>query len=195
MALQDQAMQHPVPMVERPCCVWTVGHSTRTWEAFRAVLEAHGIEAIADVRRFPGSRRYPWFASETMAEALPAIGMEYLWVPELGGRRKVQPGSPNGAWRNAAFQGYADHMASSEFQAGLRKVLMLAGGRRTALMCAEAVWWRCHRRLVADLLQHRGIPVLHIIDDNPAQPHPANSEARAVGEDLVYPPVQPGLFA
>jgi len=195
MALPEPSIQRPAPAPRQPSCVWTVGHSTRSWDAFCEVLEAHGIEAIADVRRFPGSRRYPWFASDTMAAALPAAGMQYLWVPELGGRRRVQPGSPNGAWRNAAFQGYADHMASDEFQAGLAKVLALAGERRTALMCAEAVWWRCHRRLVADLLQHRGVPVLHIIDDKPAQPHPQSADARAAGQDLIYPPLQPGLFS
>ncbi len=195
MVSAESRARQPGCVVRQPAGVWTVGHSTRTWDAFRAVLDAHGIEAIADVRRFPGSRRYPWFASETMADALPVIGMQYLWVPELGGRRKVRPGSLNGAWRNAAFQGYADHMASDEFQAGLAKVLALAGERRTALMCAEAVWWRCHRRLIADLLQHRGVPVLHIIGDKPAQPHPQSADARAAGQDLVYPPVQPGLFS
>ncbi|HBN54357.1 MAG TPA: hypothetical protein DD456_10165, partial [Stenotrophomonas sp.] len=96
--------------------------------------------------RFPGSRRYPWFAGETMANTLPAAGYDYLWLPQLGGRRRALPGSPNGAWRNAAFQGYADHLDSVEFADGLARLLELAARRRTALMCAEAVWWRCHRR-------------------------------------------------
>lgn len=174
--------------------IWTIGHSTRSWEEFLELLATHGIEAIADVRRFPGSRRYPWFASETMAASLPAAGIGYRWLPQLGGRRRAQPGSPNGGWRNAAFQGYADHTASAEFAEGLALALELAQMRRTALMCAEAVWWRCHRRLISDLLVHRGFEVLHVIDAKPAQPHVINEAARPAGDLLVYPPVQPSLF-
>ncbi|WP_343224992.1 DUF488 domain-containing protein [Luteimonas sp. MC1895] len=174
--------------------IWTIGHSTRSWEEFLELLAVHGIEAIADVRRFPGSRRYPWFASEAMASALPEAGIGYRWLPQLGGRRRAQPGSPNGGWRNAAFQGYADHTASAEFAEGLAQALELAQARRTALMCAEAVWWRCHRRLVADLLVHRGMEVLHVIDAKPPQPHPLNEAARPAGTLLVYPPVQATLF-
>ncbi|MEQ8035787.1 DUF488 domain-containing protein [Xanthomonas sp. WHRI 6106] len=175
--------------------VWTVGHSTRTWEAFVALLSAHGIEALVDVRRFPGSRRYPWFASDTMAQALDAVSVRYLWLPELGGRRKAQAGSPNGGWRNAAFQGYADHMTSAEFAAGLEQATAMARERRTALMCAEALWWQCHRRLIADLLLHRGWQVLHILGETTAQPHQLNADARPVGRDLIYPPRQVGLFS
>lgn len=178
-----------------PNTVWTIGHSTRSWDAFLQILTDHRIEAIADVRRFPGSRHYPWFASEALAQHLPAAGIAYRWLPQLGGRRLAQPGSPNGSWRNAAFQGYADHMASTEFDEGLRHALALAAGKRTALMCAESLWWRCHRRLIADLLQHRGFHVLHILDGKPAQPHPGNPDAVAAGDGLVYPPVQAGLFA
>lgn len=174
--------------------IWTVGHSTRSWDDFLAVLAAHDIQAIADVRRFPGSRRYPWFASDAMAQALPQAGIAYRWLPQLGGRRKVVPGSPNGAWHNAAFQGYADHMASAEFRDGLAQALELAAHRHAALMCAELLWWRCHRRLISDLLQHRGYHVLHIQDARPATPHPGNPDARAAGEDLVYPPAQSALF-
>jgi len=174
--------------------LWTVGHSTRSLEAFIDLLRAHRIGAIADVRRFPGSRRYPWFASEALARSLPEAGIAYRWLPQLGGRRGAVPGSPNGAWRNAAFQGYADHMASAEFAEGLDLALQLAAAHRTALMCAEAVWWRCHRRLVSDLLQHRGWQVLHIVDARAAQEHPGHPDARAQGADLVYPPRQEGLF-
>ena len=177
-----------------PATIWTIGHSTRTWEDFLGLLGLHGIEAIADVRRFPGSRRHPWFASEAMAEALPAAGFAYRWLPQLGGRRRVQPGSPNGGWRNAAFQGYADHMASDEFAEGLALALELAASRRSALMCAEAVWWRCHRRLVSDLLVHRGWTVLHVIDDKPPRAHVLGEDARADGAGLVYPPAQASLF-
>lgn len=174
--------------------IWTVGHSTRSWEEFIALLRVHRIDAIADVRRFPGSRRYPWFASESLADTLPEEGIAYRWLPQLGGRRRAVPDSPNGAWRNAAFQGYADHMASAEFAEGLQALLALAAARRTAMMCAEAVWWRCHRRLVSDLLQHRGWQVLHIVDPRPAQEHPGHPDARPAGDGLVYPPRQAGLF-
>lgn len=174
--------------------VWTVGHSTRSWDAFLALLQAHAIEAIADVRRFPGSRRYPWFASDAMAQRLPAAGIDYLWLPQLGGRRKTRPGSPNGAWRNAAFQGYADHMASEEFAQGWTRLHDLSVRRRTAVMCAEALWWQCHRRLISDLLQHRGIEVVHLMDAGHVQPHPPNPDARPAGDGLIYPPAQAGLF-
>jgi len=180
--------------VSRRTTVWTIGHSTRPWDDFVQLLRAQDITAIADVRRFPGSRRHPWFASEQMAGALPPLGIGYEWIPELGGRRKAQPASPNGAWDNAAFQGYADHMTSAEFADGLRKVLTLARAHRTALMCAEAPWWRCHRRLISDLLTHRGHEVLHIVSSTEPKPHPLNPMARAVGENLIYPPTQGALF-
>ncbi len=174
--------------------VWSIGHSTRSWEEFLALLAAQRIEAIADVRRFPGSRRYPWFAGETMAQNLPAAGVEYLWLPQLGGRRRVQPDSPNGGWRNASFQGYADHLESAEFAEGMSLLLALAARRRTALMCAEAVWWRCHRRLIADALTECGIAVLHILDAGHVQPHVLTENARVVEGRLIYPPPQQELF-
>ena len=175
--------------------IWTIGHSTRTWEEFLGLLATHGIEAIMDVRRFPGSRRHPWFASEAMAVQLPAEGLHYHWLPQLGGRRSPVAGSPNGAWRNAAFQGYADHLRSAEFAEGLGLALESAQTRPTALMCAEAVWWRCHRRLISDLLVHRGVDVVHILGPGQLQHHVLHPEARADGDLLVYPPVQAGLFA
>ncbi|MFL6586301.1 MAG: DUF488 family protein [Luteimonas sp.] len=177
-----------------PDTLWTIGHSTRSWDDFLALLTHWRIEAIVDVRRFPGSRRSPWFASEAMAEQLPASSIDYHWLPQLGGRRRATPGSPNGAWRNAAFQGYADHIRSAEFADGLNRALAVAAQRRTALMCAEAVWWRCHRRLIADLLRHRGVQVCHIMDAAKVQPHPLHPDARPDGAYLVYPPAQAGLF-
>ena len=174
--------------------VWTIGHSTRSWDEFLALLQGQGIEAVVDVRRFPGSKRYPWFASEAMAEHLPEAGVAYLWLPQLGGRRRAQAGSPNGAWRNAAFQGYADHMASAEFAEGLAAALELAAARRTALMCAEAVWWRCHRRLISDLLTARGTRVCHILDASHLQPHVMHPDARVDDGSVIYPPAQGGLF-
>ncbi|MCD9096809.1 DUF488 domain-containing protein [Luteimonas fraxinea] len=181
----------PVPSIDT---LWTIGHSTRSWDDFLALLIHWRIEAIVDVRRFPGSRRYPWFASETMAEQLAASRIDYHWLPHLGGRRRAQPGSPNGAWRSNAFQGYADHMTSDEFADGLSQTLAVAAKRRTALMCAEALWWGCHRRLVADLLTHRGVEVCHILDIGKMQPHVMHPDARPAGADLVYPPTQAGLF-
>lgn len=174
--------------------LWTVGHSTRDWATFLDLLASQRIEAIADVRRFPGSRRHPQFASDAMAQHLPEAGIDYRWLPQLGGRRRAQPGSPNGAWRNAAFQGYADHMTSAEFAEGLDAALALAATRRTALMCAEAVWWRCHRRLIADLLTVRGLQVCHILDAKHIQPHVLNADARAEGDGVIYPPAQSALF-
>jgi len=177
-----------------PATVWTVGHSTRGPGEFLALLEAYSIQAVADVRRFPGSRRYPWFAGDALAQSLAAAGIEYLWLPQLGGRRKARAGSSNGGWRNASFQGYADHLDSDEFAEGLALLLELASRRRTAIMCAEAVWWRCHRALISDALKLRGIEVTHILDATHAQPHPYSAAARVEDGRLSYPPRQPDLL-
>lgn len=178
----------------QPSAVYTIGHSTRPMDTFLDLLRAHRIEAVADVRRFPGSRRYPWFASEALAASLPQHGIEYTWLPQLGGRRKVQPGSPNTAWRNPSFQGYADHLSSAEFADGLATLLALAAQRRTAMMCAEAMWWQCHRALISDVLKVRGIEVLHIDGAGPPTPHPYSAAARVVDGRLSYGPAQAGLF-
>jgi len=174
--------------------VWTVGHSTRTWDAFLKVLQAHEINAVIDVRRFPGSRKFPWFATDAMSVQLPRDGIRYQWVPQLGGRRSAQPGSQNGGWRNASFQGYADHMSSAEFADGLKQALSTAAEGRAALMCAELLWWRCHRRLISDLLLHRGHLVLHIQTERPAEPHALNPMAQGAGQNLIYPPLQLDLL-
>jgi uncharacterized protein (DUF488 family) len=166
--------------------IWTIGHSTRTLEGFLGVLAAYGIEAIADVRRFPGSRRHPYFQRDELAISLPAHGVAYQWLPRLGGRRKARKDSPNTAWRNASFQGYADHMASAEFAEGLAELLAFAATRRTALMCAEAMWWRCHRSMIADLLKSRGIEVIHIVDATHGTAHPYTAPARIVDGRLSY---------
>lgn len=177
-----------------PATIWTIGHSTRTLQEFLGLLAEYRIEAIADVRRFPGSRRHPHFASDALAATLPAHGIAYQWLPKLGGRRKVQPGSPNTAWRNASFQGYADYTATAEFAEGLAELLKLAAGKRTALMCAEAVWWRCHRSIISDVLKLRGIEVIHIIDATHTTVHPYTSAAHVVDGRLSYAPVQAGLL-
>jgi uncharacterized protein (DUF488 family) len=158
--------------------VWTIGHSTRSAPEFAAALSANQIELVADVRRLPGSRRLPQFDSETLSRSLAAHGIDYCWIRELGGRRRPEPDSRNTAWRHPAFRAYADHMASEEFAAGLFELLMLARGLRTALMCAEVLWWRCHRRLVSDALVSLGIEVVHIFTEVKREPHRLAPPAR-----------------
>ncbi|MCQ4296453.1 DUF488 domain-containing protein [Pseudomonas stutzeri] len=170
----------------KPATVWTIGHSTRSLEQFVEVLRHHQIEAIADVRRFPGSRRLPQFGESALREALLEHGIEYRWIEELGGRRRPLKDSPNLAWRNSSFRGYADHLQSAEFDRGLNCLLEMAAQRRTAMMCAEVLWWRCHRSLVSDVLKTSGIGVLHIQDDKPAAAHPFTAPARLVDGQLSY---------
>ncbi|MEW9571748.1 DUF488 family protein [Rhodanobacter sp. Si-c] len=169
-----------------PATVWTIGHSTRTLEEFLALLAAFRIEAVADVRRFPGSRRWPQFARDALAVSLAAHGIGYRWFPQLGGRRRTRPDSPNTAWRNAAFRGYADHLASAEFAEGLAGLLAFAARQRTAVMCAEAVWWRCHRSIIADVLKQRGIEVIHILGLQHGVVHPWSSAAQVEDGKLSY---------
>lgn len=166
--------------------IWTIGHSTRSWDHFVAVLKAHGVEAIADVRRFPASRRHPQFKSETMARALAKENIAYAHLPALGGRRPTRSDSPNTAWRNASFRGYADHMSSSEYVSGEKALKELASERRTAVMCAEVVWWHCHRGLISDSLKAQGWEVLHIESERPPREHPFTGAARVVRGQLTY---------
>ena len=150
------------------------------------LLAGHGIQALADVRRFPGSRRHSQFAQDALSVSLEADGITYRWLPALGGRRRPRANSPNTAWRNASFRGYADHIESAEFAGVLDELLNRCGDLRTTLMCAEAVWWRCHRALIADVLRSRGIEVVHIVDDRNVVPHPYTSAARIVDGRLTY---------
>jgi uncharacterized protein (DUF488 family) len=166
--------------------IWTIGHSTRTIEEFLALLAVYRVETIADVRSFPGSRKYPHYGQQALAATLAAHGLGYAWLPALGGRRRASPDSPNTAWRNAAFRGYADYMDSTAFKQGMIRLLDLANGLRTALMCAEAVWWRCHRALIADALCVHGIEVVHILDSRHSTPHPMTQPARIVDGRLSY---------
>jgi uncharacterized protein (DUF488 family) len=166
--------------------VWTIGHSTRSLEGFVDLLAENGIEAVADVRRYPGSRRWPHFAREPLAGALDECGLAYLWLPELGGRRSPRADSPNTAWRSAAFRGYADYMATDAFAEGLDRLVNLACGLRTAVMCAESVWWRCHRGLIADVLRWLRFDVIHILGPGSTAPHPYTAAARIVGGRLSY---------
>ena len=173
--------------------LFTVGHSTHPLEALVRLLERHDVRLLADVRTAPRSRRTPQFNTEALAEALPAAGIGYEHLPALGGWRKPRPGSPNDGWRNTSFRGYADHMASEEFAAGLERLTALGAERRTAIMCAEAVWWRCHRRLVADALAIRGWDVQHIGADGRVAPHELTPFAAVEGEAISYP-AAPALF-
>ncbi len=168
--------------------VWTVGHSTRPLADFLAVLAAYRIEAVVDARRFPGSRRQPQYRNPALDTALRAAGIDYISLPALGGRRQPASDTPNTAWRNPAFRGYADHLASEEFAAGLFELLMVAWGLRTAVMCAEVLWWRCHRRMIADVLVSLGARVVHIMDAKTAQAHRLTAPARLVRGMLTYVP-------
>lgn len=174
--------------------ILTVGHSTRTLEEMLELLRKHEVACVLDVRAHPGSRRMPHFASEPLAAALRDAGIEYVHVPELGGRRRSRGESPNGGWRKDSFRAYADHMATEEFRDGLERVARLAHERRCALMCAEALWWRCHRRLVADALVARGWRVLHVNGPGPPDPHELTPFAEVGdGAEVTYPPPQEEL--
>ncbi len=166
--------------------IWTIGHSTRPLEEFLGLLAGAHIEVIADVRSFPNSRKYPQYGKDALAATLAAHGIGYHWLQALGGRRRVSPDSPNTAWRNASFRGYADYMSSAEFEHGLAQLLKVAGKARTAMMCAEAVWWRCHRSMIADALCVRGIEVVHILDAKHSVVHPMTAPARIVRGKLNY---------
>lgn len=178
--------------------LWTIGHSTREWDVFAGMLAEAGIEGLVDVRRFAGSRRNPQFSPQAMGPALLHLGIEYLPMPAFGGRRKPQPDSPNGAWRVAAFRAYADYMAEPAFAQARAQLMQLAGERRVAVMCAEAVWWRCHRRLIADDFTARGWTVCHLMAPGRSEPHVLNRDARMVDGVLQYPApgdAQAQLFA
>jgi uncharacterized protein (DUF488 family) len=166
--------------------IWTIGHSTRPLDAFLALLAQQRLEVLADVRRFPGSRRQPQYGQDALAASLARREIRYHWLPALGGRRRARADSPNHAWRNASFRGYADHMASEEFARGMDELLVLAAERRTVIMCAEAPWWRCHRALIADQLCVAGIEVVHILDATHSVAHPMTAPARMVRGTLSY---------
>jgi uncharacterized protein (DUF488 family) len=168
--------------------LWTVGHSTRPISDFLGVLAEYRIELVADVRRFPGSRSQPQYQQSALEPALQPAGIGYIWLPGLGGRRRPVSDTPNTSWRHPAFRGYADHLAGEEFAAGLLELLMLAWGLRTAVMCAEILWWRCHRRMIADVLVSLGARVIHIRDVNTAETHRLRTPAHLVRGVLSYLP-------
>jgi uncharacterized protein (DUF488 family) len=169
----------------------TVGHSTRTFEEFLGLLRAHGVRRLVDVRRFPHSLRHPHFDGEVFSKRLPREGeISYRHLPGLGGRRRPLRDSPNAGWHNPSFRGYADHMATSEFRADFERLVGLCeGGERVCLMCSEAVWWRCHRRMIADALVVRGFPVEHVLGEHRRTLHTLTPWAEVVGRTgLLYPP-------
>jgi uncharacterized protein (DUF488 family) len=167
--------------------IWTIGHSTRTIDEFISLLKQNEIKLLVDVRAWPGSKRYPQFNKDALAEALNAYGIRYEHLPKLGGKRKSKPDSRNTAWRNASFRGYADYMETEQFQKGIERLLDLTTEvGPTAIMCAEAVWWRCHRSLISDHLKGRGVEVLHILGTKKVEPHPYTSVARIVNGELSY---------
>ena len=166
--------------------IWTVGHSTRAASEFNEILLAHHIKCLVDVRSFPGSRRYPHFNRPELSHALESAGILYVHSPQLGGRRRPSPDSKNTAWQNASFRAYADHMETREFKQGIEELLKLAEEKRTAIMCAEAVWWRCHRSLIADFLKAKGVEVAHILNAGKTEVHPYTTAARIVDGELSY---------
>ncbi|MHC2992685.1 Fe-S cluster assembly protein HesB [Pontibacter sp. HJ8] len=155
--------------------IWTFGHSTRSPEEFVAALQSFQIEVLVDVRRYPGSRKYPHFSAEALHVYLPEAGIRYVAAVELGGRRKPKADSANTAWRSESFRGYADYSETKEFEEGIAKLTEIASQQRTAYMCSEAVWWRCHRAIISDYLKERGWTVLHIMSEGSAKEHPYTS--------------------
>lgn len=174
--------------------IYTIGHSTRPLEALIEILKAHGVQSLADVRRYPGSRRLPWFNAANFAEALPQAGIAYLPFPALGGRRRPASDSPNSGWRSASFRGYADYMQTREFTDALGLLISEARKVPTVIMCAEAVPWRCHRSLIADALLVRGWDVIDLFDARKASPHALTPFAKVDGTDLTYPAEPPSLY-
>jgi uncharacterized protein (DUF488 family) len=167
--------------------LYTIGHSTRPADEFLSLLRAHAVVQVADVRTVPMSRRSPHFGREALAAYLPQHGIGYRHFAALGGLRKPRPDSVNGAWQHDSFRGYADHMATPVFQAGLDELLLHAQAGPTTVMCAEALWWQCHRRLIADALTARGVAVRHIMTMTRAELHVVTPFARVVDGCVTYP--------
>ncbi len=166
--------------------IWTIGHSTRSLEEFTAMLKSFNIELAVDIRSYPGSRRYQHFNKEALEISLPENKIDYIHLKELGGRRKVHPDSINTGWRSTAFRGYADYMESDMFHTAVEELEHLADKKRVAYMCAEAVWWRCHRSLVSDYLKLHGWKVMHIMGIGKAEEHPFTSPAKIEDGKLIY---------
>jgi uncharacterized protein (DUF488 family) len=174
--------------------VLTIGHSTRAREALIAALGAHGVTRLVDIRTIPRSRHNPQFNREVLGEALPAAGIAYEHRPGLGGLRRPQPCSPNDGWRSASFRGFADYMQTAAFAQEIEALIAQARSDRLAVMCAEAVPWRCHRSLVADALTARGVPVEHILDETHRLVHRLTAFARVDGSCVTYPAAEDRLL-
>ena len=172
--------------------IYTIGHSTRTFEEFAALLAEHHIARLADIRRYPGSRRYPHFSGESLRRTLPELGVAYEHFESLGGRRRPASDSPNTFWENEQFRGYADHMATDDFREAVDR--LLRDERPTGVMCAEAVPWRCHRNLLADDLYRRGVEVSHILAFGSSRPHALHARATLQSDRVIYPPEQQTMF-
>lgn len=166
--------------------IFTIGHSTKTIEEFLDLLFSFDIKVLADIRRLPGSRKYPQFDQDNLRKSLEENGIEYIYIEDLGGRRKVSPDSKNTTWRNKSFQGYADYMETESFENGVKELEKLALEKNTAMMCSEAVWWRCHRSIVSDYLKAKGWEVLHIMALGKATEHPYTAPARIIGNQVFY---------
>ncbi|HEY2150338.1 MAG TPA: DUF488 domain-containing protein [Vicinamibacterales bacterium] len=166
--------------------IWTIGHSTLPIESFLGALTTNAIELLVDVRRFPGSRRHPQFSRDALSQSLASSGIDYAHYEALGGRRRPRADSHNTAWRNDSFRGYADYMETPEFSHAIDALLRQTETRRVAIMCAETLWWQCHRGLIADYLKARDHGVTHISSGGKTAPHPFTSAARIVGGRLSY---------
>ena len=171
--------------------IWTIGHSTRSMEIFVDLLKINGIEMLVDIRSFPGSRKFPHFNKESLEISLPECGISYRHMVGLGGRRKPNKESVNVAWRHPSFRGYADYMQTEEFKNQISLLENIGRGMRTAYMCSEAPWWKCHRALVSDILKVKGWKVLHIMEGGKLTEHPFTSPARMHQGQLFYDEVSP----
>jgi uncharacterized protein (DUF488 family) len=166
--------------------IWTIGHSTHPLNEFISMLQSFNIRKVADIRNYPGSRRYPHFNKDALQISLPEHHIRYVHYRELGGRRKPEAGSFNTAWKHPAFRGYADYMETPSFRDAIEALEITARKERTAYMCSEAVWWRCHRSLISDYLKSRGWVVMHILDVDKTKEHPYTSPARIIDGKLSY---------
>jgi uncharacterized protein (DUF488 family) len=176
--------------MKKPQEIWTIGHSRRSLEEFVELLKAFEIQSVADVRRFAVSKRFPHFSQMQLFKSLADMRIQYEDFGELGGRRRPMPDSPNTRWRNESFRGYADFMMTPPFATNIERLLEVAAQRRTAIMCAEALWWRCHRALISDALKADGIKVTHILAADKSQEHPYTSAAEIRDGRLTYAPAE-----
>ena len=174
--------------------LYTIGHSTRTFDEFLGLLQSFSINMLVDVRSYPGSKRYPHFNKENLAKVLPLNNIHYIHLASLGGRRKSLAHSKNSVWKNDSFKGYADYMETGEFKKGIKELEDIADKYNTAFMCSEAVWWRCHRSMISDYLKADGWQVLHIINSKKAEEHPYTAPAKIIDGRLSYTAEQQDLF-